>query len=285
MTISSKLALLIIVSCVPLLSHAWPAAVDWEADNNGAEAVRHTVAGYDRCDTVIDLYTDKEGDIVAPINCHRWNLIWGFDGDSQGSGPVVVTLTPQVDWVPNVTATDYRLPTIKELIRLYSYAGSKGITDPVIAHWLAKGCRDTIVTATVGGDDESCDQVGITLKDNVAAKRYNQIKDGYLISSTYRDIDGVDDNGFAHFFGIRIKDGKVVVFEAGGKGPVFSEYVNKAGMLALCPGLLKDGSGKITGACDYKVDGKDDATAKKHAADYAVVPIYALLVKEAPLVQ
>ena len=277
-----KIFLILVLPLVSQLSQAWPVALDWSADNNGDQSDKHTVDVYSRCDTPMSEYEDNKGVIAPPDYCHRWNLIWGFVGNINAGQSYKVTLDPQVDWNPEVV-TDFRLPTIKELIRLFDYSGLGGITDSVIAHWLDKGCRDTTVTTTEGGDDESCDVVGITLKDS-AASPLNASKDGYLISSTYRNIDGVDDNRFAHFFGIRIKDGKVVVFEAGGKGDVFSEYSNKLGMLALCPGLLKDGD-DITGGCDYRVDGIDDASAKKHAADYAVVPVYALLVREEPLVQ
>ena len=276
-----KLFLILVLSFVSQLAQAWPAALDWSADNNGDQSDKHIVDVYSRCNTPMSEY-EGVGGIVPPDYCHRWNLIWGFDGTIDAADSYKVTLTPQVDWNPEVV-TDFRLPTIKELIRLFDYSGSQGITDSVIAHWLSNGCRDLSDDAltSVGDDGTSCDQVGIALKDNSAAK-YNALKDGYIISSTYRDIDGVDGNSFAHFFGIRIKDGKVVLFEAGAKGTVFNEYINKDNMLALCPGLLKDGTGKITGGCDYRVD---DAVSVKHAADYAVVPVYALLVREEPLVQ
>jgi hypothetical protein len=251
------------------------------ADNEGDMTEKHTVNGYDRCDTPISHYTNMDEETTPQQNCHRYNLIWGFHGEIV-TGAII--LERQIDWNPSVTnliETDNRLPTIKELIRLFTYSGSQGILDPIIKNWLDNGCRDTTGAVT------PCSEVGITLqdRDRNAAPKYTETKDGYLISSSYRDIDGVNSNSGSQIFGIRIKDGKVVVFEAGDKGGVFSEYRNRDHMLALCPGLLTNAGGDITGGCDYRVTQDTNDYESTDAANYAVVPVYALLVKTTPLVQ
>jgi hypothetical protein len=211
-------------------------------------------------------------------------LIWGFHGEIVTGA---ITLERQIDWNPsvtNLTEPDNRLPTIKELIRLFTYSGSQGILDPIIKNWLDNGCRYVSAPST----PKPCNEVEITLQDrnrSGARGAYTETKEGYLISSSYRDIDGVNSNSGSQIFGIRIKDGKVVVFEAGDKGGVFSEYRNRDHMLALCPGLLTNAGGDITGGCDYRVTQDTNDYESTDAANYAVVPVYALLVKTTQLVQ
>jgi hypothetical protein len=282
---TQQLLCLMLLTSLPLWAHGWPAAVNWSADNEGDTTQKHTVGTYDRCDTPMSNYSDGQGGGAPQQNCHRYNLIWGFSGVLSG---LDITLERQIDWNPNVTfdsETDSRLPTIKELIRLFTYNGSQGILDPIIKNWLDNGCRDTTGAVT------PCSDVKITLQDRYAELAYNEVKEGYLISSSYRDIDGVNGNEASQIFGIRIKDGKVVVFEAGykdnsEKNNVFDNYENRRnGMLALCPGLLTNTNGEITGECDYHLTEGDKEVDKRDVANYAVVPVYALLVKTTPLVQ
>jgi len=194
----------------------------------------------------------------------------------------------QIDWAPGLTATndsDFRLPTIKELIRLvdYDFTDSQGdydeskggFTDPLIEYWLKNKCQAN----TLGSND--CSSQSVTIDNREAQVD----RDGYLISSTYANVDGdVTGASSSHstVYGIRIKDGHVVLMESGGKGGVFRHHPDKQGMLALCPGLLTDNTNTIvTGHCDYQVnDQPDSGSADTEGAEYSVVAVYALLVKE-----
>jgi len=290
----------ILFSMIALNTQAWPAAVDWS--NDTVTPITRTIDEEEgktipSC-TSTDNHETDQGYAGYPDLCHRWNLIWGMDGnlsnESKGD-EVTVTLNRIIDWNPAVAA-GYRLPTIKELVRLFTYDGSAGIQDAVLRKWLTLGCNDQ--GEVVDGDGILCNNVAITLRDSgdVAALTVN--KEAYLISSTYRDIDGVKEdvidsgpssgrwNGRLQIMGVRISDGKVVTFEPGPKGGPFNYYANKSGMLALCEGFLKDGS-DIRGSCDYvsSVDWDTNNEKSTLAADRSVVPIFSLLVREVPVVE
>lgn len=118
----------------------------------------------------------------APLNCHRWGLKWGFyQPDGTRSLASVRNMSPpfenqivsqEVEWQLVLWAIDNnengnpRLPTIKELVRIFEYdpdlKSRSGVpnTDEVFQAWF---------------------QVNSTSSTPL---------DGYLISSTYRHING-----------------------------------------------------------------------------------------------
>jgi hypothetical protein len=180
---------------------AWVKPVDMNADN-GDELVSdtRTVNGVDRCDTYVSVYLEK-----SPNICHRWGLVWGLQ-----------TLLEATDWEPGKVAEGYRLPTIKELIKLFDYTGGTGF-----------GLYEP----------ES-----LTLMSN----RLKEVKadNVWLVSSSYRDIDEQYDvynadaknnkaTGRLQIFAINTLTGEVKTFEPGSKGSD-----NK---LQLCTSLLSDG--------------------------------------------
>lgn len=183
-------------------AQAWLAPVDFTADNEGTDIVKRTVEAvnssdeYDRCDTATNIYTDPLGDV--PNFCHRWNLVWEkLEGD-------------QLDWAPEAGGAGYRLPTIKELVRMFDYTGGTGLAaNPIIDYWLD----------------------GLETPD----------KKEWLITSSYRDIDGDYDqhdgeSGRLQIFAINIATGEVKTFEPGKKSLILND-------LQLCESLNNDGSG------------------------------------------
>jgi len=193
---TKMLFLLLIIAWLPI-ANAWLAPVNFSEDNDGVGVDKHTVTAtnsgvnYDRCDTPLINYTFPE---VNPTKCHRWNLVWESIVDEQ------------VEWEPEVGGAGYRLPTIKELVRLFDYTGGAGLTaNPIISNWL-----------TVTAD-----------------------KKEWLISSSYRDIDGDYDQhnaqtGRLQIFAINIATGEVKTFEPGKKSPSLNE-------LQLCESLYSNG--------------------------------------------
>ena len=91
-----------------------------------------------------------------------------------------------VQWNPKIGATGWRLPTIKELGRLMNYASASTLSaEQVILSWF----------------------------------EILELKDSWLISSTYRDIDGQGDpnvdggKGNAQIFGINMGNGEIAAFD------------------------------------------------------------------------
>jgi len=258
----------------------WPTALDWAEDNGDSDINRGIIevevrgaadTKVPRCDAALE-YELSLTVVKEESYCHRYGLIWQPVLKSSES---TVIMDQQIDWSPALTDENdsgFRLPTIKELIRLvdYDYSdGTRGFTDTLIAYWLTSKCAGN------GGD---CTYQNVTLADGLTS----ELKDGYLISSSYVNIDGNDDDGFAQLLGVRIKDGKVAIFESGAKGSVFSGHPNQSSMLTLCLGLIVDSDGQITGGCDFRVNGDDGEDAAKNAADQSIVPVFALLVKDIP---
>ncbi|MFT7109499.1 MAG: hypothetical protein ACI843_001161 [Psychrobacter glaciei] len=187
-----KVFLILCVTFSTTHTWAWLDPVDFSADNGDELSTpRHAVKGYDRCDTGLGEY--GTGD--PPSECHRWGLVWK-------AGSV------QTKWKPGAVATGYRLPTIKELVRLYDYTSGTGFaSNPVIKSYI-----DTMEPALTGVE--------------------------WLISSSYRDIDtrydvGTNYSGRLQIFAINISTGEVKTFETGyrsGSGPSNDK-------LRLCAGL------------------------------------------------
>jgi hypothetical protein len=182
---------------------AWVEPVDMNADN-GDELTTDTrsINGVDRCDTLISTYQEPPSK-----QCHRWGLVWELQ-----------TLLEAKDWEPGKVVEGYRLPTIKELIKLFDYTGGTGF-----------------------GSYES--ELLTLMSNHLKGAKADNV---WLVSSSYRDIDGKYDvynnnllnpnnasTGRLQVFAINTVTGEVKTFEPGSKGSD-----NK---LQLCTSLLSDG--------------------------------------------
>jgi hypothetical protein len=182
-----KVFLILCVTFSTTHTWAWLDPVDFSADNGDElSTTKHNVKGYDRCDTGLGEYG-----VTPPLECHRWGLVWKAD-------------SVQTKWKPGAVAEFYRLPTIKELVRLFDYTGGTGFaSNPVI-----KKNIDDMTLAPTGVE--------------------------WLISSSYRDIDtkyDVNNNDRLQIFAINISTGEVKTFETGSRpGP-------SNDTLRLCAGL------------------------------------------------
>ena len=168
----NKIIFILLCIC-PSLLLAWPAAIDLNADNgdsNSVDDVYHLfpIGGepYDRCDTSMDQYGTAFGEKGRPDACHRWGLVWNT---SLLSG----IENKQVEWTPSITkdanvtfdTTHYRLPTIKELARLYDYTGSGFAAHPVIYDKLTDHIANWLISSSyrdVDGRYDSADQTRLT---------------------------------------------------------------------------------------------------------------------------
>jgi hypothetical protein len=167
-----------VFSSVPV--HSWVTPVDFNSDF-GASNEKHSfildTTSYDRCDTLISIY----GVDSKPTECHRFGLLF----KSQG---VVSSWKPKTGGDGEVGS--YRLPTIKELVRLFNYSvisdnpDDKAGLDAVIRSWIAASVTD--------------------------------LNDTWIVSSSYRDIDGVYDNGvtyeYLQVFALNAGTGEVKTF-------------------------------------------------------------------------
>ena len=132
------------------------------------------IIGKDRCDTATSAYSSGFPDL-----CHRWGLVWNLN-----------ELVDPSDWLPGSVSDGYRLPTIKELVKLFDYTGGSGfaINELINSHLGAKGALDS---------------------------------SKWLLSSSYRDIDGNYDvtsgSGRLQVFAINTLTGEVRAFEPGKK--------------------------------------------------------------------
>lgn len=199
---------LVLLCTLPLLC-AWVTPVDLDTDTNGTGSVNISATNIDSC--TLD---------ATPTMCHRWNLIWApvTAGDP-------LTLTQQSDWASNLPDTgsdEWRLPTIKELTRIIAF-GEKShatlIESATIKNWFI---NDTFWTVN-------------------SAELEAYTKTVWLISSTYRDIDGITDDlaggakGQAQVFAINIINGEIKTFEPGYKEDI-ADYE-----LRLCDALNSTG--------------------------------------------
>jgi hypothetical protein len=189
-----KVFLILSVTFSTTHTWAWLDPVDFSADNGDELSTpTRSIKSFDRCDTSLDVY--GFGD--PPGECHRWGLVWK-------AGPDVL----QDNWKPGAVTELYRLPTIKELVRLYDYTGGTGFaSNPVIKSYI-----DLMIETQSGVE--------------------------WLISSSYRDIDGDYDvpgdptafYGRLQIFAINISTGEVKTFETGYRSS--GDY-----KLRLCAGL------------------------------------------------
>ena len=176
---------------------------------SGAEPGDSTtaVSGIESCikndilgnDGVYNKVTDVEDE------CHRWGLVWrGVLGTSASnirrhifrelSGETwaaVLNLAELND--DGVTREETRLPTIKELVRIFDFT--------VIPVEVVAGKGSLAVPA---GDHH--------FRSYLQADRFDAaVLTGYLISSTYRNINGGETT--PKILGVEIQTGKVVAFD------------------------------------------------------------------------
>ncbi len=151
----------------------------------------------------------------APTECHRWGLKWSFEGvtstkvltslitgDSPATGddnnPVSQAWHIILKKADPIDDGARRLPTIKELVRIFEYNNDNKSTAGVPA-------TDHTFRAWLQADDGS-----------------KSVLDGYLITSTYRHINSTSGNNGEvdgsrkkiRYLGIEIGTGKVVAFNA-----------------------------------------------------------------------
>ena len=181
-------ALVIALICLLPVVHAWVTPVNMDADHEGDGSVFHRLSkvintetvDIDRCDTLVVNYE------TVPLQCHRRNLVWQLG--SKSGDPVAAV--PLAQWDPELGGdANWRLPTIKELSRLVDYSsysnGKKALTDqPLIINMFP---------------DEG--EGGFSFVN------------AWLISSTYRDIDGDAANGQAQIFGMNMGTGEIATFD------------------------------------------------------------------------
>lgn len=177
-------ALVAALICSLPLAHSWVTPVNMSVDHEGSgsrKSVTTSLGNFDRCDTVLVGYSATD---PAPTQCHRQNLIWQLGSKNATSG-VAETLS---HWNPELGGdANWRLPTIKELSRLVDYSsyskGKEALNDqPLILNMFAEV---TLFTPS----------------------------NSWLISSTYRDIDGDPNNGQAQIFGMNMGTGEIATFD------------------------------------------------------------------------
>lgn len=209
--------------CFAFKAQALPSAIDFNADDGTGDT--NAVNGYARCDVDNQYYTGNDGN--APALCHRWGLVWIIGG-----------IVKQNKWLPSGTDTtptvdsiyiDARLPTIKELIRLYDYSGN-GFNSA------------TAYTTILGASIESAVSSDF---DGTQGKRW-------LLSSSYRDVDGDYDvpagyeendeerpTGRLQVLALNIETGEIKGFEPGEK--------SEGAGLMLCTSLSSNGDCSLQG--------------------------------------
>jgi hypothetical protein len=167
------------------VAQAWVTPVNMDADHEGSGDGFHRLSKtegedtviLDRCDTLDNIYES------VPTQCHRRNLVWQLGSKNESD-----VAMPLAQWNPELGGDAWRLPTIKELSRLVDYSG---ITSD------GKGAL-----------------TGQPLIVNMFSGAFNfQVENAWLISSTYRDIDGDATNGQAQIFGINMGNGEIAAFD------------------------------------------------------------------------
>lgn len=177
-----KPLLLGFLSLMVSLAEAWVTPVDMGADHEGSgnNTITTSLGSFDRCDTVLDGYTGS-----IPTQCHRRNLVWQLG--SKSGDPVAAV--PLAQWNPELgDDANWRLPTIKELSRLVDYSSVTGSGGALTGQPLIINMFPT-------------EAAGFTPSN------------AWLISSTYRDIDGDAVNGQAQIFGINMGTGEIAAFD------------------------------------------------------------------------
>ncbi len=133
--------------------------------------------------------------------CHRWGLKWqglGFGANNC----YLDELSAADNWADALNSADSlddgatRLPTIKELVKIFDYSNSTA-NDPALP---------------AGHDQDENETKGTLFRAWLQLDNTNQtFLTGYLISSTYRNINGGETT--PKILGIEIETGKVVAFD------------------------------------------------------------------------
>jgi hypothetical protein len=181
-----KTVLASLLICGLPVAQAWVTPVNMDADHEGSGGDFHRLSktvgeetiNVDRCDT-------SAGDYFSgvPTKCHRRNLVWQLG--SKNESDVAILLA---QWNPELGGDTWRLPTIKELSRLVDYSGITADGGALTGQRLIMNMFPTEVA-------------GFTPSN------------AWLISSTYRDIDGDATNGQAQIFGINMGTGEIAAFD------------------------------------------------------------------------
>jgi hypothetical protein len=204
---SQFLKRIIFTLCTLPLLCAWVDPVDLSVDQNGETDVQIGLDYVKSC---------KPAAAIGAEQCHRWNLVWEPVKDAN-------ELEEQINWDTNLldngSENEWRLPTIKELSKLINF----GVKD-----------TNTLIESAVIKDWFTGDQFW----DDNSAGLIDESEIVWLISSSFRDIDGVGDNsdsGYAQVFAINILTGEIKTFEPGAKLSGFGKR------LRLCEYLNIDG--------------------------------------------
>ena len=206
------------------------------------------------CSSTADIRTDdtsyRKGGYCILV-CHRWDLQW--QGVWNNSGDCELDELSVGSWAEVLNAIDQdgigttRLPTIKELVRIFDYSNSAS-GDPALP--VGHGKVDGFFNFSTKGNHF---RAWLQVENQSTA-----FVDGYLISSTYRNIaaDGGDvGDASPKILGIEIETGKVVAFDQN---------------LNLCTELTS------SGACAVD-DNSDGDNIDKYDVD-----VYAFKVSELP---
>jgi hypothetical protein len=171
--------------CALPVAQAWVTPVNMDADHEGSGGDFHRLSkteggetvNLDRCDTPDNIYES------VPTQCHRRNLVWQLGSKNESD-----VAMPLAQWNPELGGDAWRLPTIKELSRLVDYSGITAAGEALTGQPLI---------------------VNMFTKDNSGFLSSSS----WLISSTYRDIDGDATNGQAQIFGINMGTGEIAAFD------------------------------------------------------------------------
>jgi hypothetical protein len=210
---------------------AWPAALDFNADIGNGDVSGNQITHDDdsadillRCDAAKSSW---EGDAFVktpPQQCHRWGLIWKPASDSIDSIKIEVDDDELEDYYPDagIIGNNWRLPTIKELTRLFNYEGTVA--------------GNTVTNNGISGNSVLVEWLSGTTVAN-----------GFLISSSYRNISGdaevVDKRN--QIFAIKVSNGRILTATPG--------RTDTAGeSMKLCLGMKNDGSSK-EGKCEREL--------------------------------
>jgi hypothetical protein len=209
---------------------AWPAALDFNADiGNGdvsGNQIIHNINTTDillRCDAAKSSWEGEAPTTTPPEQCHRWGLIWKPVSYSLNTLKISSDDDELEDYHPDadIIGDNWRLPTIKELTRLFNYEGTvagstvtnNGITgNPVLVEWLSE----------------------------------TTVADGFLISSSYRNISGdagVEDKR-NQIFVIKVSNGRILTATPG--------RTDTSQSMKLCLGMTTDGS-TVKGKCEREL--------------------------------
>lgn len=200
LNVTFKIAKCTLILLVVLNTAGWVSGEELNDETSvDASGIESCTKGVDITDYIYLKRTRVEDE------CHRWGLVWrGILGTtasnigrhefrelSSETWASVLNLAELND--DGVTREETRLPTIKELVRIFDYT--------VISEEAVAGKGSLAVPA---GDHHFRSYLQETVSDAAVLK-------GYLISSTYRNINAGETT--PKILGVEIQTGKVVAFD------------------------------------------------------------------------